>query len=243
MSLGNQLLLGMTSVEAGVAEYKEQVRRFYFEVLFTKYRCPRCGGTLKIIRPSAAACRCGLRLDPTIAFQRSPCCGVELVKKICHYACSKCDQVVHSRFLFDERVFDAEYFRDRMASYRSKRKRETGAFRHLITGGSGPLWLTDDIDIGELKGLTDDLDNLCGDSSGDSITQIDQPDSEFHISAYWRHICTFLTAGETTFESIDSLSSDARKDRAWRFITLIFMEHDQEVYLSQFGNDILVERV
>ena len=36
---------------------------------------------------------------------------------------------------------------------------------------------------------------------------------------------------------------DSRKDRIWRFVTLIFMLQDHEVSLTQYGSDILVERV
>ena len=36
---------------------------------------------------------------------------------------------------------------------------------------------------------------------------------------------------------------DCRRDKIWRFVTLIFMTQDREVELTQFGADILVERV
>ena len=45
------------------------------------------------------------------------------------------------------------------------------------------------------------------------------------------------------FSDIAPLISDSRKDRTWRFVTLIFMQQDHEISLSQYGLDILVEWV
>jgi hypothetical protein len=45
------------------------------------------------------------------------------------------------------------------------------------------------------------------------------------------------------FSDIAPLSEDWRKDKIWRFVTLIFMRQDSEVSLTQYGADILVERI
>ena len=44
------------------------------------------------------------------------------------------------------------------------------------------------------------------------------------------------------FSNFPALCEDVRVDRARRFVTLIYMEHEREVVLTQYGNDILVER-
>jgi hypothetical protein len=36
---------------------------------------------------------------------------------------------------------------------------------------------------------------------------------------------------------------DCRRDKVWRFVTLIFMAQDREVELTQYGRDILVGRI
>jgi hypothetical protein len=35
---------------------------------------------------------------------------------------------------------------------------------------------------------------------------------------------------------------DYRRDRVRRFITLIFMDNDQEIHLQQSGDDLLIRR-
>ncbi len=48
--------------------------------------------------------------------------------------------------------------------------------------------------------------------------------------------------GGRLFSAISPMVNDSRKDKAWRFITLIFMEQDREITLTQYGSDVLVER-
>ena len=50
-----------------------------------------------------------IRIDLTATFQRSTCCQATLETRRQHYACSCCGQT-SSRFLFDERAFDSQYF-------------------------------------------------------------------------------------------------------------------------------------
>jgi hypothetical protein len=38
-----------------------------------------------------------------------------------------------------------------------------------------------------------------------------------------------------------SLLEDRRMDKIWRFVTLIFMQQDGEVSLTQYGDEVLVE--
>ena len=66
---------------------------------------------------------------------------------------------------------------------------------------------------------------------------------------YSPDICSYLTADigaylenvSVLFSAIPSLCQDRRKDRAWRFVTLVFLEHEREVRLTQYGDDLLVE--
>jgi hypothetical protein len=57
------------------------------------------------------------------------------------------------------------------------------------------------------------------------------------------HILSSLGNGSRVFSNIEALMKDCRLDRIWRFVTLVFMQQDGEVLLSQYGNDLLVERV
>jgi hypothetical protein len=69
------------------------------------------------------------------------------------------------------------------------------------------------------------------------------PKSEFRMNDYRNHILSILGLGSRLFSDIAPLIGDPRRDKIWRFITLIFMTQDREVALTQYGADILVERV
>ena len=107
----NQLVREIIEALGRVKKYKHRARNFYFDVLFSIYKCPACGGQLKMTEENNCSCACGNVFDPTLAFQKSACCGAGIVRKTFHYACSKCRKSTPSRFIFDERVFDKAYFR------------------------------------------------------------------------------------------------------------------------------------
>lgn len=230
----------MEKVQASVKTFKERSKAYYFDVLFSKYRCPICTKKPKINSLSQAECICGYLFDPTLQFQRSSCCNARLIRQIYHYVCSQCGKYVKSLFLFDKRIFDKEYFREMMAQSRERKKQKREQFSQILRDQSEELILGDSFDLEELESLSNDLDTF--------ILPIDRipPEltleiEEFDMLRYRNHILT-LFSDELLFSSITPLAEDSKKDRAWKFITLIFMEHEREVWLTQYGNDILVER-
>ena len=66
-------------------------------------------------------------------------------------------------------------------------------------------------------------------------------DSGFEMDDYRSHILSALGYGSRMFSSINCILSDPREDRIWRFVTLIFMQHEREVELTQYDNDLLIE--
>ena len=139
----NPLLAGIETVHQRIAALKAGVREFYFDVLMSLHSCPECDGKMRMTGPSRCACECGVSLDPTVAFQRSQCCGAALVKRRCHYACSSCRAVQPSRFLFDERLFDPDYFRERMRVHRQERKRKREALKRLLADSHSDTWFAE----------------------------------------------------------------------------------------------------
>ena len=240
----NPLMCSMRPVIGRVATLREHVRVFYFEVMLSPYQCPRCGGRLYMTRQSQADCSCGNTLDPTISFQRSPCCGVTLVKKTFHYACSRCHQTVPSRFLFDEKVFDAAYFREMMQESRVRAmQRRQEIERLLAESRSGALLLMEEICLDSLDGLTQDLDLFIRDTAlGDSSVGFEAQPS-FRMDDYRNHILSAATWSGLLFSQIAPLIEDGRQDKVWRFVTLVFMDNAGEIDLSQDGRDIWIQRV
>ena len=230
----------MAAVESVIESYRVSVRSFYFSVLLAKFRCPQCQGSIQLVEPSSALCGCGAAFDPTLVFQKSGCCGAILVKRQCHYSCNVCGEVVPSIFLFDGVIFDSEYFRDKMRLSREQRRREQAETRAVLRAErSGTLSIFDEVDLNALPGLVTDLDDLIGVSTTDQ--NIQEWERNLSIEDYRRHIFNLLDA-EIVFSSISPLFPEERRDKVYRFISLIFMEQDREVSLSQYGEDILVER-
>ena len=119
----NPLLEDIQFVQARIAQLKQRTKRFYFRVLLSKYNCLKCSGGLTMTDKSQCLCSCGNIFDPTLAFQKSTCCGTQLVRRTFHYVCSRCKKVSPSRFIFDERIFDREYFSRMMQASRAKARK------------------------------------------------------------------------------------------------------------------------
>lgn len=223
-----------------IALYRSDARTFYHEVVLGQFACPDCGGGLLDTAASRAQCReCGHVLDPSLVFQRSQCCGAPLRWARQHYVCSSCRTVVPSRFLFDERVFDATYFRERMAEFRERRRREREELSRLMAREqSGVLQLADMPSTDIVDELFTELDSFVRmpDASFDAYRDIDT----YSLDAYRDTLRRALAGCMRRFDAFPSLHTNLRTDRARRFVTLVYMEHDHEIVLHQRAEDILV---
>ena len=120
-------VLDITSMALALADatarFRRLARQFFYEVMLADHGCPTCGGRLHMIGESRCRCEaCGLGLDPTREFQRCGRCGGQPVLRISRYQCRGCGVDVPSRFVFDGIVFDADYFRQKMAETRDRKK-------------------------------------------------------------------------------------------------------------------------
>lgn len=243
MVLSNLLLVGMERVHGRIACFKESVLSFYFEVLLSAHPCPDCTGRLDMVGTSRARCLgCGAELDPTVAFHRSPCCGAALVLRRTHYACAVCGAVVRSMFLFDESVFDSEYFKEAMRESRERARERRERVRLMLLGTR-----SDSLSIAALPGLEEVpglLDALAAFVRGAPPTgPVDCEERDvFDMAEYRRAILASLCGCSVLFDAIPRVGQDPRKDRVRRFVTLMFMEQDCEVRLTQCGEIIVVER-
>jgi len=240
----NPLVKAIWRVFYRIKVFKEQVRDFYYDVILSAYPCPKCGDRLKMIGQSKCSCSCGNVLDPTIAFQKSSCCNACLVRKTFHYACSKCNKTVPSWFLFDEKLFDNVYFQEMMQESRKRAKSKKEEIRKLLAESrSGRLSFMEGPDLGSVPGLLDDLNDFVR-GSPDQICHLFMPiNSPFNMDNYRKHILSGLGWDSLLFSRMDPLIENRRLDKIYRFVTLIFMQNDREVELTQHGHDLLVQRV
>jgi hypothetical protein len=145
----NPLLKEISDIQEKIARFKEKVKEFYFLVLLSQYECPKCGQELTMTGQSQCSCSSGHVLDPTLTFQQSSCCSAKLVRKTFHYACSRCHQTVPSRFLFDERLFDKDYFGEMMQESRDRARKKREEVGRLLAGSrSDTLILLEEPNLG-----------------------------------------------------------------------------------------------
>jgi len=245
--MNNPLVQDVMKVLSFVSNYKDRAKLFYFEVVLSPYRCPLCEGRLMMAGQSRCSCSCGNTFDTTTTFQKSTCCQAKLIMKTFHYACSRCNKAVPSRFLFDERVFNKEYFREMMVESRERKKRKREEIRKLLASSrSDTISLLEDPDFNTLPGFFNDLDDFIRSSTereGVYAELFHHNKSSFKMDHYRNHILSILTWNTLYFSNITPLNEDCRLDRIRRFITLIFMQQEREIEMTQNGNDLLIERV
>jgi hypothetical protein len=241
--VNNPVMKDIREVLERVSAFKNKAKRYYFEVILSTFQCPACGGQLHMTGNSKCSCLCGNVFDPTLAFQKSACCETGLVRKTFHYACSQCHQSVPSRFIFDEKVFDKGYFREMMRESRARKKKKREEIRQLLAESrSESFALTENPILESIPGLIEDLNEFIQNASEKSGKYSFDTDVPFDMDKYRKHILSMLSWDCMLFSDIEPIIEDDRKDRAWRFITLIFMAHAHEVEINQQDNDLSVQR-
>ncbi|MGB2987952.1 MAG: hypothetical protein WBE26_18950 [Phycisphaerae bacterium] len=223
-----------------VAAYTNRVRRFYYAVVLSAHACPKCGGGLNMVAEGRCRCSaCAHAFDPTVLFQRCSDCGGTPKIDIRRYRCSQCGSDVSSRFLFDGLVFDAAYFRQKMSEHRERKSDQRARLQaQLIENRSLPLD-AGPADLDAVPGLTEALNSLiAGIQPG--VLRLDC--KGFDLSRYESHVQAHLELYPIMFDQIPPLSDDARLDRIWRFIAIIFMAHSGLIEIQQESQAIMVIR-
>ena len=224
---------------AGAVEaLMERARRFYYEVMLWGHSCPGCGGRPVMLSESYAQCgACGRRFDPTLAFQRCAACDGRPQLRRTRYQCSRCGAEVLSRFLFDGIVFDREYFRKRMAESRERKQQQREDALALVTASRSEAVEPPVADLGSIPGLLEALDGL---SMGPEMAALLPLCRGFDLRRYESHLQAHIGAIELCFDDIPPLEEDARKDRIWRFVAIVFMAHAGAIEVWQEGETIMV---
>ncbi|GMW04004.1 MAG: hypothetical protein AMXMBFR84_51380 [Candidatus Hydrogenedentota bacterium] len=187
-----------------------------------------------------AACKaCRRMFDPTETFQRSQCCDARLKFRRRHYACAKCNAPQRSVFLFDEHLFDANYFRERVAESRKRRQQAETELRDMLLASRTPaLAITELPGSDSIQGLDAALAQLLG-TPGQRDSDV-PAEGAFRLDTYREWIRPRVQGCLVWFDAIPAMAADSRMDRVRRFTALVFMEHDREVFLEQRGEGILV---
>ena len=158
--------------------------------------------------------------------------------RVRRYACRQCGADIQSRFLFEGLVFDADYFRRKMAESRQRKGERLEAVRRMLAETrSPPLGHTDPIQLDAVPGLTDALNVLVGGLEERRRTELQEG---FDLKRYQRHIQAHTDTDPRTLTEIPVLKEDPRKDLIWRFVAVIFMADQGLIDIWQDGQDIMV---
>jgi hypothetical protein len=226
------------SLAGAVAGFVERAKRFFYDVMLWDHACPACGGGLAMVREGVCKCRsCGHQFDPTTAFQMCQACGGKVVLRVRRYQCQQCGGDVPSRFLFDGLVFDAEYFRQKMAEHREKKAEQHERVRQMLAESRSQALGLPAANLQDVPGLAEALNALAADAPSGLAAWLP---SEFNLALYESHVQAHIGAIPVGFDQIPPLGENRRLDRVRRFIAILFLAHAGLVDIRQDGQSIQV---
>lgn len=220
------------------ADLADRAQRFFGAVALSQHVCPDCSGKLEMVGDSRCRCHaCQYDFDPTITFQRCSACGSTPRLCVRHYECGRCGAEVVSRFLFHSVAFDSEYFRQKMAEHRARKREQRERVRRLLAESRSSPIEPRPMDLEAIPGLIEALNNLTAGAQGPTAWQTH---SDFDLARYEGHIQAHIGPIALTLDEIPPLGENARLDRIWRFIAIIFLAHAGLIEAWQDGPDVMV---
>jgi hypothetical protein len=193
-------------------------------------------------RDGEAACpRCGGQIDPTVTFQCCVQCGGRLRRKLTRYACASCGALTDSRFNFDPARLDRAYFRRMMGKSRERRGRRRAALiARLQQSRSGRHVPGQMPRLEDVPDLATDLDRMAGLPLTAAWAWQDPSRPRFDLGRYRAHVLNALQGTEMMFDHIPPLIDDGRLDRVFRFVAVVYLQHDGQVDLVQYREALVV---
>jgi hypothetical protein len=221
-----------------VEVFIQKAKRFFYSVMLLGHRCPQCGGRLLMVAESRCQCtRCSGECDPTVLFERCLDCGGIPVLRVRRYQCGSCGRDIKSKFLFDGLVFNAEYFREKMAESRQRKQEQRERVRQMLAESRSADLPLEHADLSGVPGLLEALNAL---TAGFEESVAIESRDEFDLKRYESHIQVHIRDLPVSLTEIPALCENPRKDLVWRFIAVIFLAHAAIVDVWQDGQDIMV---
>ena len=234
-----KLLDRLAHIEQAIQRLIEATRMFFYELALAGEVCPWCEGQLVMIREGRCRCQgCDRRFDPTLKLQRCPACEGQLALRIRRYACRRCGQDVSSRFLFHRKIFDAAYFRDKMAESRQRcRQQRIESGQKQAAQRSIPI-VTEPADLEHCPDLIETLNNLIGHAQ---VADYMPAPETFDLASYETWLLSQLQQGPKRIERLLSSDTPSRHELVRLFIAAIFLWHRGRIQIRQAGRTIEVQ--
>lgn len=221
-----------------VEAFMQKARSFFYHVMLLGYRCPKCNSQLNMVAESKCKCySCGYDFDPTVEFQQCTACSGKIMLWVRRYRCQKCRHDVHSHFLFDGLVFDAEYFKAKMVESRQRKQEQRERVRLMLAESRSAALPLEAADLNSVVGLVEALNSL---TAGLTTELVYEAKAEFDLNRYEKHIQTHIRDFPIRLTEIPPLNGNSRKDLIWRFVAILFLAHAGILNIQQDGQEILV---
>jgi hypothetical protein len=221
-----------------VRNFFARAKRFYYMVVLLGHRCGKCNGRLSMTAESSCRCeRCKLEFDPTLKFQRCSACGGVPVLRVRRYYCKDCNKEIISKFVFETLPFEREYFKQKMAESRRRKKEKLASVREMLVQNRSQALGFGEVDLDSVPGLLIALNGL---TAGIDDSMLLELKGKFDLERYQSQIKAHLEDFEVDLRDIPCLIENRRKDLIWRFIAAIFLEHESRIQIRQDGQTIWV---
>lgn len=230
------LTWGIREIDRRVAALILEARALFYEVMLFLKPCPTCGSlTLLMVRDGQATCsRCGCQCDPTVVFQTCSTCDAALIRRMYHYFCPACRTPVRSHYCFDVKVFDAEYFRDRMEESRTRKCERVEKIKAALLNCRSPVFSpADEPPVTVPMDMASALESVLAQPAPTICDPVGGPRCD--LNAYRSHLLELVTGCVVQFDGVSPLIADARVDRAFRFVAAVFMENDGLLEIADDG--------
>jgi len=235
----NIIKLAFEMTEA-VQNFFGRARKFYYNVVMLGHRCGKCNGGLSMISESRCRCqKCKIEFDPTVEFQRCFKCGGKPVLRVRRYYCKDCGDEVVSKFVFETLPFEKEYFKQKMAESRRRKEEQFQQVKEMLAQSRSQVLDSDAVDLNSIPGLLAALNSL---AAGIDEKLLIELKNKFDLGRYQEHIKAHIQDFPIDLRSIPAIIENTRKDLIWRFIAVIFLEHERAVEICQEGQTIWVSR-
>ena len=223
---------------ASVEKFLTKAKRFYYLVMLFGYRCPKCNGALTMVAEGKCRCtKCRSEFDPTIQFQRCSACGGIPVLRVRRYQCQACGGDITSMFLFDGLVFDSEYYRQKVAESRRRKKEQKQRVQKMLAECRSEQLTLEAPDLKSVPGLVEALNGLTAGLDASVALELRE---NFDLSRYQAHIRSHLGAEPIDLRQIPALVENLRLDLIWKFIAAVFLDHAGLANIDQLGETIWV---
>jgi hypothetical protein len=132
-----------------------------------------------------------------------------------------------------------------MKESRERKRQKRAEITELLKESRSDLLIHEDcLNLGEIAGLTEALDAMVFYPIPKEFLISMAKSEDFKLEHYKSHILQSLRETyEILFDDISPLIDNTRKDRVFRFITLIFMSQWGDVELIQCGDKVMVEKI